>query len=465
MAFPVILLDSAAGSDTAASGAGPGTALTGSAGVSTGTTVVLDGSPNLAGVATDGSHALWFNDTTAGNRNFAKITGTANSGTPTAQVTVAETLATTTKAWAIGGKRQTISGASSLRLVTNNSASGDAMPGWTIRMNNSGFTDSFNGGVFRALRDGSSTGRITFEGLAGLATRPLLTCLDDVTTFLRVSAAFWDLQNFNVTNSSGTLTSNYGIYYDGNGVLCGRIENIRIGMSSGQGFAYGCLVNGGMVCRNIEASYNSVGMYCNQGNASYLGCYVHDNTSDGFYAVSDLYSLISSVFARNGGKGINDQSGASRSTILDCVIDSNTSDGINSNSTDGTYRVISNNIISNNGGYGVKFNGNMDAATSMLILAEGNDFYNNTSGITDSSPSPFVNNQTVNPQFVSASTGDFTPQNTTLKGAAAPATLGIATNYQWIGAIQALVVVLADLSWLPRAQWLRNYIPTWIRVP
>src|SRR3954463_10134754 len=129
MALPTILIDSATGSDTTASGAGPGTALTGSAGVSAGDglSVTLDGSPDLTGVATDGSHVLYFADATAGNRNFAKITA-ANNGTKV--VTVSDALGfTLTKAWAIGGKRASLLGTNSSKLIENNSGNGDAMPG------------------------------------------------------------------------------------------------------------------------------------------------------------------------------------------------------------------------------------------------------------------------------------------------------------------------------------------------
>src|SRR5574343_1935860 len=114
-AYPVILVDSATGSDSAASGAGPATALTGTgAGTDAGGTVVsLDGSPSLAGVNTDGSHVIYLVDSTAGHRNFAAIND-KNDTTKTVTVEQAFTGSLpATKSWAIGGKRASIGAASS----------------------------------------------------------------------------------------------------------------------------------------------------------------------------------------------------------------------------------------------------------------------------------------------------------------------------------------------------------------
>src|SRR6516165_11952684 len=103
MAFPVIIVDSATGSDTNTSGAGPGTAVTGTAASTNagGTTVTVDAGTNLSGIATDGSHVLYLNDTTAGHRRWSKITGTSGSGgaTPTITVNEAYTGLLAAKSW------------------------------------------------------------------------------------------------------------------------------------------------------------------------------------------------------------------------------------------------------------------------------------------------------------------------------------------------------------------------------
>ncbi len=187
MAFPVILIDSATGSDTAASGAGPGTALTGSAGVTSasGLVVTLDGSPDLSGVAVDGSHVIYFADATAGNRNFGKITATANSGTPTAQVTVADAFGVNlTKAWAIGGRRAKLGSATTTKLLDNNSAAGDAMPGWVVEFQ-SGHIETSGRVIMRRAGD-TTSGPIILRGAAG-GIRPIYTCNSDAEAILMLA--------------------------------------------------------------------------------------------------------------------------------------------------------------------------------------------------------------------------------------------------------------------------------------
>ena len=77
MALPTILVNSATGSDTAASGAGPATAVSGSGATvltqATSRCAFIGDSVNLSGVSGDGSHVLFINDSTAGARNFAAI--------------------------------------------------------------------------------------------------------------------------------------------------------------------------------------------------------------------------------------------------------------------------------------------------------------------------------------------------------------------------------------------------------
>src|SRR5262245_38170373 len=116
MPLPTILVDSTTGSDTAASGAGPATALTGSAASTSadGLTVTLDGSPDLTNVATDGSHAVFLNDSTAGARNFGKITAKDNVA-KTVTVTNAFGASLSGKSWAIGGKRASIGSTTSTK--------------------------------------------------------------------------------------------------------------------------------------------------------------------------------------------------------------------------------------------------------------------------------------------------------------------------------------------------------------
>lgn len=117
MAFPTLVYNASTGSDTAASGAGPATAVTGSSAAHTGgsasTTITLTNSPDLSGVATDGSAVLYL-ATTSGTRHLTKITA-ADNGAKTVTVEDSFTIASGSAVnYAIGGKRKTIKADTSL---------------------------------------------------------------------------------------------------------------------------------------------------------------------------------------------------------------------------------------------------------------------------------------------------------------------------------------------------------------
>ena len=117
MARPQIQYNNSSGSDTAASGAGPATAITGSnaysgdgAGGGTQTVINLSGdTPDLSGVATDGSAAIYL-ATSSGDRHLFQITA-VDDGADTVTVEIAPDNSIDTGSevsWAIGGKRKTL---------------------------------------------------------------------------------------------------------------------------------------------------------------------------------------------------------------------------------------------------------------------------------------------------------------------------------------------------------------------
>ena len=133
MAFPTIVYNASTGSDTAASGAGPATAITGSGAAHTSgiasTTIEFDNSPDLSGVATDGSAAVWLN-TSAGGRHLSKITA-VDDGADTVTVEDSFTIASGGSAvdYAIGGKR------AFWEADTTNADWVDSKSGWTHELN------------------------------------------------------------------------------------------------------------------------------------------------------------------------------------------------------------------------------------------------------------------------------------------------------------------------------------------
>jgi len=206
VAYPVIIIDSGGGGgDLTASGAGPGdgttagTVLTGTAAATdgTGTVVILDGSPSLAGVLTDGSHAIFVNDTTSAARNFGAITA-KDDVAKTVTVGAAFGLSLTGKVWAIGGKRVSFGGTASRKLVDNVST-GDALPGWTVRMKG-GHAESYATAItFR--RAGTAAGRITIEGEEGAATMPTLTATANVNHLTLASLAYLTVRHLRFRNT------------------------------------------------------------------------------------------------------------------------------------------------------------------------------------------------------------------------------------------------------------------------
>jgi hypothetical protein len=134
-AYPTVVFDVANGADApSASGAGPTTALTGtsaSTDASTGTVVTLDGSPDLSGVATDGSHVIYLNDTTVGNRRWAAINAVDNTA-KTVTVEQAYALSLSGLSWAIGGELAGIDNANARILWENNGTTGDGALNWSF---------------------------------------------------------------------------------------------------------------------------------------------------------------------------------------------------------------------------------------------------------------------------------------------------------------------------------------------
>ncbi|MCH8096444.1 MAG: hypothetical protein IID53_05150, partial [Proteobacteria bacterium] len=104
MVLSVLTYNASSGSDTAASGAGPSTAITGSSATNgAGNIVNLDGTPDLSGVAVN--DIIWVN-VSGVNINLSRITAVDDGAdtVTTEDLTVLGGGVT----WAIGGKRKTL---------------------------------------------------------------------------------------------------------------------------------------------------------------------------------------------------------------------------------------------------------------------------------------------------------------------------------------------------------------------
>lgn len=437
MAFPVVIYNASSGSDTAASGAGPGTAVTGTAAAHTGgsasTTITLTNTPDLSGVATDGS-AVLFLATTSGTRHLSKITA-VNDGADTVTVEDSFNIASGSAVnYAIGGKRQT------LQADTSRRDTADLKAGWTFEFE----AGTYDIGAQLSPAAGDATsGRVTFRAASGAS--PTLRTTANVKHFN--FATFQSYIGLTITTNSGTKTSTAmgDASPTANGVLIKNctIDGLQRGYDNSSSSIYGAII--GCEIKNCVGA----GIYDNgPSKLTIAGCYIHDNGANGchFPITSGEYFITRCIFDTNTGDGINTANAAAASppmTIFNCTFYGNTGDGIDlsgmtlSTNCDFTIR---NNIFSQNGNYGIRGVSNNDFA---MMDYDYNAFYSNTSGallnVTAGSHDVTLSGD----PFTNAASGDFSLNNTAGAGAACRA-VGFpgafpgatTTGYLDIGAVQ-----------------------------
>jgi hypothetical protein len=460
-AYPVILVDSGGGgSETTASGAGPATALTGTAATTgaSGLVVTLDGSPDLSGVNTDGSHVLYYHDTTAGARRFAAINA-KDDGADT--VTVEQALATSHAAstWGIGGERLAAIGGTAELLWDNNGSVGDAMPGWTVEMQ-SGHTEGRTTDLdFR--REGTASLRITLRGESGAATRPKLsynTGGGDV-HFFEVHGDYIDLvdYDFEVTTS--------GKWW-GMGMLGIRIRAIGLNcVGTGSNvFDYPIYTSGAQCAvRDCYISGADIGGVFAQNWAVVAGCFIKDTDESGIRVEWDncviANNIIVDIGTTTSHHGILGDSGGSTqysTWIVGNTIDNCEGDGVNIPTNENSIAMycLWNNNISNCSGYGVRFT-DPDVTVEHFLsngvrMFTNNNTYNTISGlgdyklgtesVADSNAACEIGDSHLNPGYTSAGSPNYNyTVGTALKASKYPGTFLEKTNnigYGEVGALQ-----------------------------
>lgn len=429
MALPVILINSATGSDSAASGAGPATALTGSAAATDGTglVVTLDGSPDLTGVATDGSHVIYLADATVGNRNFGKITAKDN-GAKTVTASNAFGTSLSALSWAIGGIRASIGGTNSAKLLTNNNLSGDAMPGWIVQLQ-SGHTETMAARLaFRRAGD-TTDGSIILQSEPGAATLPILTFSHNGEGLYLISS-FLKIRNVEIRNTNATKTASVAVQVVDSTRICISIENVKIehatdrfwrGIYVGaQTSVIGCVI-GNTASHAIFTASSGSGLFIANNRIFSTGAAAINLTSA--FSGSIINNLIHSIT----GDGIAIASGNSFFVIANNTIDTCSSDGFElSTTTLAAGGFIMNNIITNISGYILNFSNvaiTPVLADTRLFQMMHNTWHTASSGFCNLTLATTVahNNTNIDPDYVGS--GDYTPQEPTLEGTAFPVTL------------------------------------------
>ena len=430
MALPVILVDSSSGSDTTASGAGPSSSLSGTTNASTdgaGTTVTLPAGTDLSGVAIDGSHTIFLNDATAGARNHGKITGSAGSGGATPTVTVANAfgLSLVNKSWAIGGKRASIGGTTSKKLFDNNTAAGDAMPGWIIEMQ-SGHTETI-AAAFDCRRAGDLTdGPITLRGASG-GTRPALTFSNNGIA-IDPRGAYINFKFFELKNSNATKTASIGINPNSGGAGFDGIlmDDVKIADASNKFWKGVQHQSNSMRIINCEigntANYGIDGVGVGAGTLMIRANYIHDTGSDSIRAAGAASTwrglhIADNLIVNSVGHGIVLDTNMPATSSGPFAIERNTINACAASKD--AIRIVTdfvgiinlsiiNNILSNNGGYGINW---VFGPTLAKLQAYGphidaNDCYNNSSGAY-SVAGYATNDPALDPQFTNAAGADY----------------------------------------------------------
>lgn len=384
----------------------------------------------------DSSIQLTLNDnagTTAGAgavTNPKQVTLTASQGVNTGA---------TDTAWAIGGKRASIGGTTSVKLLENNGSNGDAMPGWTLEMQ-SGHIETIAATVTLRRNGTQAAGRIAIRGASGAVTPPIVTFSNNGICF----RAFCDLihfKDFELRNSNATKTASYAIYADG-GTGGHLVENVRIDHSTNK-FYVGIVLN-----KSADTVIN-----CQIGNTASFGisiaaaCFGQNVISNRIYSTggngidisSTSYGLkiIGNLITGCAGDGIHNSDNTSNFPgflIMGNTIDSCTSDGVEFTvaSSDLAILCVINNILSNNGGYGLNFSSGTVTSDYLLngslALILNNNTYNNTSGAYNPA-SVGTNDPGLNPNFTNPGSVDYSiGTNLKAKGHPLGGTLYIGTT-------------------------------------
>jgi len=181
---------------------------------------------------------------------------------------------------------------------------------------------------------------------------------------------------------------------------------------------------------NCESASNSGKGHDNDAGGSYAllyRCNFHDNAEYAIISASPTI-IFQSIFDSNGGDGAF----IYNPVILDSVFYGNTGDGIGFTGNSGTPNIFMNNIIMNNGGYGINRDNGCNSWFGGVPLTQNNIFYNNTAGagyniILDNTQ------LTNNPLFTNATAGDFTfTSNSPALAAGYPQTPnGLTGDYQF----------------------------------
>jgi len=340
----------------------------------------------------------------------------------TVQVSV-DINATADRAWAIGGQRATISSTTSRKLAENNSAAGDARPGWRLRfMGGSSFSDT-TASVITFRRSGDTTsGPIIIEGDPNAATKPIITGNFNG-TLLATNTSVVEIvfQNLDLRNTAGTKTSTIGINIGSSGRAL--IRNVSINHQTNY-FAQAINPAGNSIIENCNFRYQTSTAIASGNTITLRNTFIGNCTSHALTFTTNVGVFIcGNIFANVGGDAIRPLAALTSSNYAPMYIGGNTFYNVTgdcienstSSSATGAYRglTIENNIF-HTAASGINVSGS--GITTAFLQAvtwrnRNNCFWNCTNNFLPSSGIDFTvvseNNVFADPQFTDAANNDF----------------------------------------------------------
>lgn len=279
--------------------------------------------------------------------------------------------------YAIGGKRKTLTAD-----VTNNDID-DAKAGWTYEFDSGNYPCADNGThIFQNLPGSLADGRVTLQASSGVVTKPVLSWTGGVRLFSLIveHIAISGLFLSNTVSVSGAAQA----------ITASVRSSIR--MTDAKIVCHGtCIFANGSSLVDIGGEYTSTILHGillqSEFKASIINVDIHDCGQRGIFAfqpgATDRGSLtVIGSRLRNNREGIGLQSIAGSklyASVSNTAVYGNTNNGIE---MFGVWDVASgpltltNNIISENGGYGI----DADDPLDLLTFADYNAFFSNTSG-------------------------------------------------------------------------------------
>jgi len=374
--YPTLVFNSGTGSDSAASGAGPATAVTGTTNaVTSSTTVTFAGSPDLSGVAQDGTAVLWVNGV-----GFVRISTVDN----VAKSCVVETALTCSAgtSFAIGGKRATFDSTESRRLfaATSSPTALGATGQWTLQLEDdqlltSTLTLAFTAGTdwLTIQRDGSTLREIACNA-SGAA---VFTC--NTANRVRFKGIQGRHRHATVKGPFMTHSSTQQVEFvdsivgDDSGANCPTYASTRTA-----GGATITLINSSIrKCSSIGINGTH---YVFMEGSEVSGC-----GGAGLSPGGGIVQAKDSIIAHNSGDGVNTSSvGGSNAPCKfeNCTIHGNAGDGIEFTGNNCVSHIVINcSITGNSSGYGIKCSG----TGPHHMVCEYNNFGNASDSTNNSS--------------------------------------------------------------------------------